>query len=139
MTGLSNSYRSNIFHYVAPAVLTNVSSFLFSVVDGLFVGNGVGTDALAAVNICVPFVPISIALNMMEASAELQSELCGLTAEIRKARTRFFYIRFCFRFCLALCSLLRGRFSLLSLRRFLEQAKLFTIWLSSIFSGGRFL
>lgn len=65
MTGLSSSYRSNIFHYVAPAVLTNVCSFLFSVVDGLFVGNGVGTDALAAVNICVPFVTISIALNMM--------------------------------------------------------------------------
>lgn len=65
MTGLSNSYRRNILHYVAPAVLTNVCSFLFSVVDGLFVGNGVGTDALAAVNSCVPFVTISIALNMM--------------------------------------------------------------------------
>ncbi len=64
-TALSSSYKSNIFHYVAPAVLTNVCSFLFSVVDGLFVGNGVGTAALASVNICVPFVTISIALNMM--------------------------------------------------------------------------
>lgn len=64
-TALSSSYKSNIFHYVAPAILTNVCSFLFSVVDGLFVGNGVGTAALASVNICVPFVTISIALNMM--------------------------------------------------------------------------
>lgn len=58
-------YRKQIVHYVAPAILTNACSFLFSVVDGLFVGNGVGTDALAAVNICVPFVTISIALNML--------------------------------------------------------------------------
>lgn len=58
-------YRSNIIHYVGPAILTNACSFLFSVVDGLFVGNGVGTDALASVNICVPFVTIAIALNML--------------------------------------------------------------------------
>ena len=62
---INREFRSNIIHYVAPAVLTNACAFLFSVVDGLFVGNGVGTEALASVNICVPFVTISIALNML--------------------------------------------------------------------------
>lgn len=62
---METRYKRKIIHYVAPAILTNACSFLFSVVDGLFVGNGVGTDALASVNICVPFVTIAIALNMM--------------------------------------------------------------------------
>lgn len=40
---MNKTYRSNIIHYVLPAVLTNACSFLFSVVDGLFVGNGAGS------------------------------------------------------------------------------------------------
>lgn len=39
--------------------------FLFSVVDGIFVGNGAGIQALGAVNIALPFVLVANALNAM--------------------------------------------------------------------------
>lgn len=46
--------RKLLFRYVAPSVLSMVSFFLFSVIDGIFVGRGIGTDALGAVNIVFP-------------------------------------------------------------------------------------
>lgn len=50
---------------VVPAILANACVFLFSVVDGIFVGNGAGIDALGAVNLALPFVLIANALNAM--------------------------------------------------------------------------
>lgn len=38
---------------------------LYFVVDGIFVGRGVGTQALAAINIAVPFISILTAVSMM--------------------------------------------------------------------------
>ena len=55
----------NLVKYVFPAILTNTCIFLFTIIDGVFVGHGVGTDALGAVNIAMPFVMISTALNML--------------------------------------------------------------------------
>lgn len=54
-----------IFHNVAPAILANACVFLFSVVDGIFVGQGAGMEALGAVNLALPFVLIVQALNAM--------------------------------------------------------------------------
>lgn len=54
-----------IFKNVAPAILSNACVFLFSVVDGIFVGNGAGSQALGAVNIALPFVLLAQALNAM--------------------------------------------------------------------------
>lgn len=55
----------NLVKYVLPAILTNTCIFLFTIIDGVFVGHGLGTDALGAVNIAMPFVMISTALNML--------------------------------------------------------------------------
>lgn len=54
-----------IFKNVAPAILANACVFLFSVVDGIFVGNGCGINALGAVNLALPFVLFAQALNAM--------------------------------------------------------------------------
>lgn len=54
-----------IFKNVAPAILANACVFLFSVVDGIFVGNGAGIQALGAVNLALPFVLVANALNAM--------------------------------------------------------------------------
>lgn len=59
------SRKKKIFRNVAPAILSNACVFLFSVVDGIFVGNGAGSQALGAVNIALPFVLIAQALNAM--------------------------------------------------------------------------
>lgn len=38
---------------------------LYFVVDGIFVGRGVGTNGLAAVNLAVPFISVLISVTMM--------------------------------------------------------------------------
>lgn len=60
-----SSRNKLIFHNVAPAILANACVFLFSVVDGIFVGQGAGMEALGAVNLALPFVLIVQALNAM--------------------------------------------------------------------------
>ena len=62
---MADSRKKIIFKNVAPAILANACVFLFSVVDGIFVGQGAGMDALGAVNIALPFVLIVQALNAM--------------------------------------------------------------------------
>lgn len=51
-----------LIEYVVPTMLGSVSFFLFTIVDGVFVGQGVGTNALGAVNLTMPFVMIVNAL-----------------------------------------------------------------------------
>lgn len=48
-----------------PTLLGMVSSALFVVVDGIFVGRGIGSDALAAVNITTPIMMISAGIGLM--------------------------------------------------------------------------
>lgn len=62
---MATSRRKIIFQNVAPAILSNACVFLFSVVDGIFVGNGAGSQALGAVNLALPFVLLAQALNAM--------------------------------------------------------------------------
>lgn len=62
---LGKTRLGTLWKYVFPAILTNACIFLFTIVDGIFVGRGVGTDALGAVNIVMPFVMIVTALTML--------------------------------------------------------------------------
>lgn len=62
---MSTSRGKLIFKNVMPAILANACVFLFSVVDGIFVGRGAGSDALGAVNLALPFVLLAQALNAM--------------------------------------------------------------------------
>ncbi|MGI6178137.1 MAG: MATE family efflux transporter [Eubacterium sp.] len=62
---MSDSRTRTLLKYVTPSVLTNACFFLFTVVDGIFVGRGVGSDALGAVNIAAPLIMIAMAINML--------------------------------------------------------------------------
>lgn len=53
--------------YALPSVLGMVMSSLYTVVDGIFVGRGVGEMALGAVNLVYPFIMLQIALTMFVA------------------------------------------------------------------------
>ena len=46
--------------YVIPSMLAMLLSGFYSIIDGLFVGNAVGSEALAAINIAYP---IQVVLN----------------------------------------------------------------------------
>ena len=48
-----------------PTVLGMVFSALFVIKDGIFVGKGIGSDALAAVNITAPLFMIAAGIGLM--------------------------------------------------------------------------
>lgn len=62
---MNSSKVKNILKYVLPTILSQCAFFFFTIVDGIFVGNGVGTDALGAVNIAQPLVMIIGAVFML--------------------------------------------------------------------------
>lgn len=55
---MNNSRVKTLIKYVVPTLLSNVCFFLFTIVDGIFVGHGIGTNGLGAVNLIVPFVMV---------------------------------------------------------------------------------
>lgn len=59
------SNKKRFYQFVLPAVGSMLVTGLYFVVDGIFVGRGVGTNGLAAVNIAVPFISILTAVTMM--------------------------------------------------------------------------
>lgn len=54
-----------LFRYIVPAVGGLFVTYLYNVVDGIFVGQGVGAQALGAVNIGVPFITFVVAAAAM--------------------------------------------------------------------------
>lgn len=62
---MDKTRAKNLRKYVIPTVLSSVSYFLFTIIDGIFVGQGVGTNALGAVNIAFPFVMVVGAVFML--------------------------------------------------------------------------
>ena len=51
--------------YIFPAVGSLFVTYLYNVMDGIFVGQGVGSAALGAVNIGVPFITFAVAIVSM--------------------------------------------------------------------------
>ena len=62
---MKNTKAKMAMRYVLPTVLSQCAFFLFTIIDGIFVGHGVGTDALGAVNLAIPFVMVVGAVFML--------------------------------------------------------------------------
>ena len=50
---------------LVPSIMGMAASALFTVIDGIFVGNGIGSDAMAAVNISAPIFMIITGVGLM--------------------------------------------------------------------------
>lgn len=61
----SKSVTRNFFYYLLPTLLGMMLMSVNIVVDGIFVGNGVGPVALASVNIAVPVFSIIISIALL--------------------------------------------------------------------------
>lgn len=59
------SIRKLFIKQLIPNTLGMVFGALFIIVDGIFVGNGLGSDALAAINIVVPIFTIMTGIGLM--------------------------------------------------------------------------
>lgn len=57
--------RREFRRYLIPAVIGMVVSSLYNIIDGIFVGRGVGETALGAINIVFPFIMLEIAITML--------------------------------------------------------------------------
>ena len=87
--------------YALPTMIANVFMSLYSTVDGVFVSNIVGTDALSAVNIVMPYVMVVLAFGIMTGTggSALVSAQMG-EGKGREARENFsFLCCTCFVFC----------------------------------------
>lgn len=62
---MTNSRAKTIFRYVFPTILSSVSVFLYSIIDGIIVGRGIGSDALGAINIAFPYIMFFTAFAML--------------------------------------------------------------------------
>ena len=62
---MKESRTKLIVKYVLPTILSQCAFFLFTIIDGIFVGHGVGADGLGAVNISQPLVMIIGAAFML--------------------------------------------------------------------------
>ena len=60
-----NTNARALARYILPALGGLFVTYLYNVVDGIFVGQGVGSAALGAVNIAVPFITTVVALTAM--------------------------------------------------------------------------
>lgn len=60
-----NTKVKSLFGYILPALGGMFVTYLYNVVDGIFVGRGVGAAALGAVNIAVPFITFVVAIAAM--------------------------------------------------------------------------
>ena len=66
-TILTKPVRTLLVRFGLPSVLAMIINTLYSVVDRIFVGQGVGEGALAAITVCFPMLMIMMALGMLVA------------------------------------------------------------------------
>ena len=65
---MKKNIRKLFLKYTIPGVIGMIVTSLYIVVDGIFIGQAVGTDGLAAVSIVSPLTALSFAINIMIAT-----------------------------------------------------------------------
>ena len=58
----------NIIRFAVPTIVMTVFMSFYTMVDGLFVSNLIGTDALSAVNLTAPVIALVTAVSTMLAT-----------------------------------------------------------------------
>lgn len=61
----AGSIGKTLFRYAVPSTMAVWIFALYTMVDGMFVGRGVGPDALAAVNLSMPYISIMFAISIL--------------------------------------------------------------------------
>lgn len=61
----TKSIRSLMIQYCIPAIVAMLVTGLQAMIDGLYVGNVLGPQAMASVNLAIPFVQVIIGLTMI--------------------------------------------------------------------------
>ena len=62
---LTGSPISVFFSYTIPLVFGLVATSSAGIIDGMFIGNYIGEDALAAVTLCMPIFPVLLGIAIL--------------------------------------------------------------------------
>ena len=82
--------KNRFIKYVIPSVAAMWVYTIYTMVDGMFVARGVGTTALAAVNISMPFINTAFALGILFAvGASTKASICKGQGDMEKANKVF--------------------------------------------------
>ena len=76
----SNAYKKpvtlkNIVKFAVPTIAMTVFMSFYTMVDGLFVSNLIGTDALSAINLTAPVIQLVTAVSTMLATDRKSTRL----------------------------------------------------------------
>ena len=89
---MKESRAKLILEYVLPTILSQCAFFLFTIIDGIFVGHGVGADGLGAVNLAQPLVMvIGTAFMLTTIGGVTITATCVITSAMRKRINRRSY------------------------------------------------
>lgn len=65
LENIRNNKRKSILQFALPSIIAMVLTSMITVVDGFFIGNYVGKEGLAAVNLGLPIVYLFLAVGLM--------------------------------------------------------------------------
>ena len=90
LVSIEKNKEKMILQFAVPSIIAMVLSSMISIVDGYFVGNYVGTNGLAAVNLGLPIVYLYLAVGLMIAvgGSSIAGRLLG-AGEIEKTNQIF--------------------------------------------------
>ena len=69
--------------YFIPTLLGMLSMSAVTAIDGIFVGHGVGSDGIAAINICIPLLMLFTGIGLMVGAG------CSVVASVQLSRGKF--------------------------------------------------
>jgi len=82
--------RTIFIKFVIPSILSMVFSSLYMIVDGIFVGNIIGSNALAAINMIMPIMGIIFATsNMLAVGSSVKVSIALGKKDFKKANEIF--------------------------------------------------
>lgn len=88
------SLLNNYLKYLIPTITTMTLFSTYTMVDGIFVGRGVGSEGLAAVNISMPFVTLAFAFAILISIGSLNLIAHEKGMENKKGADEFFSLGF---------------------------------------------
>lgn len=129
-----NSRSRQILSYILPAAGGLCVTYLYNIVDGIFVGRGVGALALAAVNITVPFITTLVAVSTLFAMGGSTVIAIRLGRGDKKGANDAFMTALILTFLLSILLLIVGMVFRGPLRFCVEAVRWCCLWQENIYS-----
>lgn len=89
---MKNTLLKSYFKYLIPTILTMILFSTYTMVDGIFVGQGVGAEGISAVNVAMPFITLTFSLSILISIGSLNLITYQLGKDDKEKADEFFSI-----------------------------------------------